>query len=123
MMMEPAEVLDIKPYGDAVLIAMEIHPQPASGIVVVHPPKDPPVGTRIAKVLAVGPGRVDKRGKRHPIPLRAGDRVVILSDAGVTAQDYSWDDFEPRQTSGTEMMGGVRVIREDQALAVLDETT
>jgi len=46
-----------------------------------------------AKVLAVGPGALDKEGKRIPMGVQAGDRVLIPQFGGtkitVSEEEYS----------------------------------
>jgi chaperonin GroES len=44
------------------------------------------------KVLAVGPGRVDDKGVRVPMDIKAGD-VVIYSKYGGTEVKYSGEDY------------------------------
>ena len=49
-----------------------------------------------AKVLAVGPGALDKEGKRLPVGVQAGDRVLIPTvrrppdPSGGTWEDFSF---------------------------------
>lgn len=70
----------LKPLADRVVVK----PTPKeevtkSGIVLPDTAKErPQEGT----VLAVGPGRLDENGKRVPMELREGDRVMYAKYAG-----------------------------------------
>ena len=58
------------------------------------------------KVISVGPGKLDKKGRRAPIPLKAGDRVLIHKYGG-----------EELKVDGRKYL----LIREDDILALIKE--
>lgn len=70
----------LKPLADRVVVrATPKEEVTKSGIVLPDTAKErPQEGT----VLAVGPGRIDEKGKRVPIELREGDRVMYAKYAG-----------------------------------------
>ncbi len=72
--------LNIQPLGDRVVVERESAEEKTSGgIVLPDTAKDKPArGT----VLAVGEGRLLKNGKRVPLQVAVGDRVVFSSYAG-----------------------------------------
>ncbi len=51
----------------------------ASGIVIPDTAKEKP---QQGEVIAVGPGRLDEDGKRIPMDLKAGDRVLYAKYSG-----------------------------------------
>ena len=64
----------IKPLGDYVLAQPEeAEAKTASGLYIPEKAQEKP---KIAKVIAVGPGRVGEDNKRIPVEVKAGDRVV-----------------------------------------------
>lgn len=76
-----AEKLKLKPLGARVVIkALERDEITKSGIVLPDTAKEKP---QEGKVLAVGPGDRDpETGKRIPVELKAGDRVLFQKYAG-----------------------------------------
>jgi chaperonin GroES len=60
----------------------------ASGIVIPDTAKEKP---QQGKVLAVGPGKLDDNGKRIPMDVKAGDRVLY---AKYTGQEVKIDGDE-----------------------------
>lgn len=68
------------PLGDRLVIkAVQQEEVLASGLVIPDTAKEKP---QQGEVLAVGPGRLDDNGKRIPMELRAGDRVLYAKYAG-----------------------------------------
>lgn len=64
----------IKPLADYVVIQQEeVQSKTASGLYLPDSAKEKP---KIAKVLAVGPGKVGDDNERIPVSVKAGDRVV-----------------------------------------------
>ncbi len=51
----------------------------ASGLVIPDTAREKP---QLGEVLAVGPGRIDDNGKRQPIDLKIGDRVLYAKYSG-----------------------------------------
>lgn len=72
------------------------------GIIIPDSAKEKP---QEATVLAVGPGKLDKDGKRQPLDVKVGDRVLIGKYAGT---DVKVDDKE------------VVILTEDEVLAVVE---
>lgn len=66
----------LKPLHDMVILTFEKKQTDSSVIVVEDKPSNQ------ATVLAVGPGRVLTNGKRMPMPLIKGDRVLVGRYAG-----------------------------------------
>ncbi len=72
--------LELKPLGGRVVIkALEREDMTKSGIVLPDTAKEKP---QEGRVLAVGPGDRDEAGKRIPIELKVGDRVLFQKYAG-----------------------------------------
>jgi len=51
----------------------------ASGLVIPDTAREKP---QLGEVIAVGPGRLDDNGKRVPIDVKAGDRVLYAKYSG-----------------------------------------
>lgn len=69
-----------KPLGDRVIVEpLEQEEMTASGIYVPETAKEKP---QEGTVLAVGPGRMLDNGKRAPMDLTEGDRVLFAKYAG-----------------------------------------
>ena len=72
--------LKLKPLGDRVLVEpIEREEMTASGIYVPETAKERP---QEGLVVAVGPGRKDDDGKRVPMDVAEGDRVLFARYAG-----------------------------------------
>ena len=70
----------IQPLEDRVVIrALEGEEVTASGLVIPDTAKEKP---QEGEVIAVGPGRLDDNGKRVPMEVAAGDRVLYSKYAG-----------------------------------------
>ena len=75
-----AEKLKLKPLGGRVVIkALDREEITKSGIVLPDTAKEKP---QEGRVLAVGPGERDEDGKRIPVELKEGDRVLFQKYAG-----------------------------------------
>ncbi len=74
--------LKLQPLGDRVVIERdEAETKTAGGIVLPDTAKDKPTrGT----VVSVGDGRLMNNGKRAPLQIKAGDKVLFTSYAGDT---------------------------------------
>lgn len=66
-------------YDRVVLRRDEAESKTAGGIVLPDTAKDKP---QKGTVISVGDGHVTKEGKRQPLTLKAGDRVIFTSYAG-----------------------------------------
>ncbi len=95
------------PLGDRILV-MQVKQDEvrASGLGIPDTAREKP---QMGEVLAVGPGRVDDNGKRLPMDVKAGDRVLY---AKYTGQDV------PRGVLGPED-DEFLVLRESDILAKL----
>ncbi|HEX5758758.1 MAG TPA: co-chaperone GroES [Thermoanaerobaculia bacterium] len=94
--------MNIRPLHDRVLVQrIEQEEQVRGGIIIPDTAKEKP---QEAKVVAVGPGKLDDDGKRMPMDVKEGDRVLIgkYSGSEIKLED---DDFV--------------ILREDEILAVV----
>jgi chaperonin GroES len=95
--------MKVRPLADRILVKREDAAETVrGGIIIPDNAKEKP---QEAKVVAVGPGKVDDNGKRTPLELKKGDRILI------------------GKYSGTEVkIDGVEhiILREDDVLAVLE---
>jgi chaperonin GroES len=72
--------MDLQPLGDRLVVeVLEKEEQTASGIVLPDTAKEKP---QEGTILAVGPGAFDNDGKRVPIDVKAGDKVLYAKYAG-----------------------------------------
>jgi chaperonin GroES len=97
--------MKLTPIGDRLVVRRhEAADKTTGGIILPDSAKNKP---QKGKVLAAGPGKLGKDGKRRPMQVREGDTVLFTSWAG--------DEFKER--------GGdaILVMREEDILAVLDE--
>ena len=79
----------LKPLGSRVVVKpLEREEMTKSGIVLPDTAKEKP---QEGKVLAVGPGDRDEDGKRIPVELKEGDRVLFQKYAGT---EFKIDDEE-----------------------------
>ncbi|HEY8454330.1 MAG TPA: co-chaperone GroES [Actinopolymorphaceae bacterium] len=82
--------VSIKPLEDRIVVkTLEAEETTASGLVIPDTAKEKP---QEGEVLAVGPGRVDDNGKRIPLDVKVGDKV-IFSKYGGTEVKYSGEEF------------------------------
>ncbi len=75
----------------------------AGGIIIPDSAKEKP---QQATVISVGPGKLDEDGKRQPLDVQPGDRVLIGKYAG---NDVNIGDKE------------YVILTEDEVLAVVEE--
>ena len=78
------------PMGDRLVIKPAVQEEVlASGIVIPDTAKEKP---QQGDVLAVGPGRLDDAGKRIPLDVKVGDRVLFAKYSGqeikIDQQEY-----------------------------------
>ncbi len=70
----------IVPLNDRVVIKLVKQEETrASGLVIPDTAKEKP---QLGEVIAVGPGRLDDDGKRIPLDLKVGDRVLFARYSG-----------------------------------------
>jgi chaperonin GroES len=96
--------MKVQPLGDRVVVEREdAQEKTAGGIVLPDTAKDKP---QQGKVVAIGDGRLTKDGKRRPLQVKVGDKVLFTSYAG--------DEFK---IDGDKK---VLLMREDDILAVVE---
>lgn len=70
----------VVPLGDRVVVKQTKQDEVrASGLVIPDTAREKP---QMGEVIAVGPGRFDDNGKRLPIDLKIGDRVLYAKYSG-----------------------------------------
>ena len=77
----------------------------ASGIVIPDTAKEKP---QQGEIIAVGPGRLDDDGKRIPMDLKAGDRILYAKYSG---QEVKIDQEEYIVLSEKDVLCKVEVAR------------
>lgn len=94
----------LKPLNDKVLIErLEASEKTAGGILLPDSAKEKPTEGRI---VATGDGRWNDEGKRVPLSVKAGDRVLFSAYSGTQVKD-----------GGKEYL----ILDESEVLAVLDD--
>jgi len=94
--------MQIKPLYDRVLLKrIEATEQVRGGIIIPDTAKEKP---QEAEVVAVGDGKFDEDGKRMPMTVKKGDRVLIGKYSGT---EIKIDDEEHT------------IVREDEILAIV----
>jgi chaperonin GroES len=67
--------MKVKPLHNRILVRrLDSDEKTAGGIIIPDTAKEKP---QEGKVVAVGPGRMDDAGKRIPMELKAGDRILF----------------------------------------------
>ncbi len=95
--------MNIRPLQDRILIKrLDEEEQVRGGIVIPDTAKEKP---QEAEVKAVGPGKVGDDGKRVPMDLSVGDKVLVGKYSG---SDIKIDDED------------YVILREGEVLAVID---
>ena len=94
--------MKVQPLYDRVLVKrFEETEQKKGGIIIPDTAKEKPME---GKVIAVGAGKVEKDGKRTPLEVKVGDRILFGKYAG---QEIKIDDVEHV------------ILREDEVLGIL----
>ncbi len=72
--------MKIKPLNDRVLVLrVEAEVKTAGGIIIPDTAKEKP---QEGKIVAVGPGKTGEDGKRTPLEVKKGDRILFSRYAG-----------------------------------------
>jgi chaperonin GroES len=72
--------MKIRPLNDRVLVIREEEEQKsAGGIIIPDTAKEKP---QRGKIVAAGPGKMGEDGKRTPLEVKAGDRILFGKYAG-----------------------------------------
>jgi chaperonin GroES len=96
--------MKIRPLNDRVLVKrLEEEQKTAGGIIIPDTAKEKPAE---GQVVAVGPGKLNNKGERVAMDLKAGDRV-LFSKYGGTEVKIDGDDF--------------LIMREDDILGVVEK--
>jgi chaperonin GroES len=98
----PAKKLRIQPLADRVIVQrIEEEQQTKGGIIVPDTAKEKP---QQGKIAAVGPGKLTEDGKRVPLEVKKGNKVLFGKYAGteVTVDDADY-----------------LILREDDILAII----
>ena len=67
--------MKIKPLNDRVLVVrVEEDQKTAGGIIIPDTAKEKP---QEGKIVAAGPGKLDDKGKRIPLEVKKGDRILF----------------------------------------------
>ena len=94
--------MNIRPLHDRVLVQRsETQEQIRGGIIIPDTAKEKP---QEAEVIAVGPGKLTDDGKRSPMDVQAGDRILMGKYSG---SEIKIDDTD------------YVILREDEILAVI----
>ncbi len=95
--------MNIRPLHDRVLVKrIEQEEQVRGGIIIPDTAKEKP---QEAEVMAVGPGKIGDDGKRFPMDVKEGDRVLMGKYSGSEIK-VDGEDFV--------------ILREDEILAVVN---
>jgi chaperonin GroES len=77
---DPRLATKLIPLADKLVIKPVVQEEVlASGIVIPDTAKEKP---QQGEIIAVGPGRLDENGKRIPMELKAGDRILYAKYSG-----------------------------------------
>ncbi|WP_376792276.1 co-chaperone GroES [Thermoflexus sp.] len=97
--------IKLRPLADRVVVEpIEREEMTPSGIILPETAKERP---QEGRVIAVGPGRVDENGKRVPMEVKVGDRVLFAKYAGT--------EFKVDTTRK------LLILKESDILAIIEE--
>lgn len=74
----------IKPLNDRILVKRSKAEVKKGSIILPDSAQEKP---KEGEVIAVGPGRLDESGKREPLPVKKGDRILFASYAGTEVKE------------------------------------
>jgi chaperonin GroES len=95
--------MKLKPLNDRVIVTrVEEEQKTAGGIIIPDTAKEKP---QEGKIVAAGPGKLDDKGKRIPLEVKKGDRILFSKYAGTEIK-----------INGVEHI----FMKEDDILAVVD---
>lgn len=96
--------MKIRPLGDRVIVKpAEEKEVKKGGIIIPDTAKEKP---QEGEVIAVGPGKVDDSGKRVPIDVKTGDKVLYKKYGG---EEVKIDDIE------------YKILEQDDIIAVIEK--
>ncbi len=94
--------MKVQPLADRILLKrIEVKQDKKGGIIIPDTAKEKPME---GKVIAVGTGRVEKDGKRIPLEVKVGDRVLVGKYSGT---EIKIDNVEHV------------ILREDEVLGII----
>jgi chaperonin GroES len=97
------ETMKLRPLQDRILVQrVEEEAKTKGGIIIPDTAKEKPAE---GKIIAVGNGKVDDNGKRIPLELKKGDRILFGKYAGTEVK-----------IDGEEYL----IMREDDVLGVVE---
>jgi chaperonin GroES len=100
---ETTNMAKVRPLYDRILVRRtEAKEQMRGGIIIPDTAKEKPME---AEVVAVGGGKITEEGKKLPLDVKPGDRILMGKYSGT---DIKIDDVE------------YVIMREDEVLAVLE---
>ncbi len=91
----------IKPLGNRIVVKRQEAKTSKGGILLPEAAQEKP---RQGKVVAVGPGKVDEKGKSHALEVKVGDEILFSSYSGT---EYKADNED------------YLILSEEDVLAVL----
>ena len=95
--------MKVKPLADRILVKREEPSETVKGgIIIPDTAKEKP---QEGKVVAAGPGRLDDKGKRVPLEVKKGQRILMGKYAGTEVK-----------IDGEEHI----IMREDDVLAIIE---
>lgn len=95
--------MNLKPLADRLVVEpIEQEEVTAGGIILPESAKEKP---QQGKVIAAGPGRTDDKGKRVPLEVKVGDRVLYAKYSGTEVK-----------LEGKKLL----ILRESDVLAILE---
>ena len=96
--------MQIRPLHDRLIVKrLEEEEKTKGGIIIPDSAKEKPIE---GKVIAVGEGKLNKHGKKIPLGVKKGDRILFAKYAGTEVK-----------IDGEEHL----MMREDEALAVIEK--
>ena len=96
--------MNLRPLHDRVIVVrMEKEQKTSGGIIIPDTAKEKP---QVGKVVAAGPGKMDKNGVRIPTGVRTGQKVLFGKYAGTEIK-----------IDGVEHL----IMREDDIIGIMEE--
>src|SRR6516225_1827 len=96
--------MKLRPLGDKIVVKpMEAAETVKGGIIIPDSAKEKP---QEAEVVAVGPGKIDDNGKRAPMDVKAGDKILYSKYGGT---EFKMNDEE------------LLILSQDDILAVVEK--
>ncbi len=95
--------MKVKPIGDRVLVKPAKEEETKKGgIIIPDTAKEKP---QEGKIVAIGTGKIDEKGKKIPFEVKVGDRVLV-SKYGGTEVKIDGEEYQ--------------ILREDDILGIVD---